>query len=89
MSDKYRVDIEVDHAEVVDALAECEREAGARKAIYARWVAAGKMTQSLAAERQHRMEAAARLLKRVATSMTLPYQRKLELFKEDAAESGH
>lgn len=36
MSEKFRVDIEVDHAEVVDALAECEREAGVRRRVYPR-----------------------------------------------------
>ena len=82
---KYEIDINVEPSAVMQALAECERESGARRGIYKNWVAKGQITQSLAAERQHRIDLAARILKQVVTSMHQPYQQGLD-FEAGAAK---
>lgn len=79
---KYEIELTAEPSDVMQALAECEREAGARRGIYKRWVADGKITASLAAERQHRIEMAARILKQVASTMTQPYQELLNFAAE-------
>lgn len=85
MSSTYTVDVSLDPAEVMDALKEIEREAGVRRGVYPRWIESGKLNAGVAHERQHRMDAAAKILKEIATSMRQPYQPKLDLFKEASA----
>jgi hypothetical protein len=75
---KYDVCIDVDPADVVEALKEVSRELGVRKGVYPKWIAGGKLTQSLAAERIHRMERAERVLNQVINSMHQPFQMGLD-----------
>ena len=84
--DVYTVEVELDIEAVVEALKECEREAGTRRGIYPRWIREGRINAGVAYERQRAMDAAAAILKRVATSMRQPYQPRLNLFArtEDA-----
>jgi hypothetical protein len=74
----YTVEVELDIEAVVEALKECEREAGTRRGIYPRWIREGRINAGVAYERQRAMDAAARVLKQVATSMKRPYQPGLD-----------
>ena len=75
---KYEIDLDVSPSDVMQALQECERESGARVGIYKRWIDSGKITASLAHERQHRIDLAVRVLKQVTTTMKAPYQELLD-----------
>ena len=83
----YTVEVELDIEAVVEALKECEREAGTRRGIYPRWIREGRINAGVAYERQRAMDAAARVLKQIATSMRRPYQPRLDLF-EAGADAG-
>ena len=50
-----------DNVVVVEALKECEREAGTRRGIYPRWIREGRINAGVAYERQRAMDAAARV----------------------------
>ena len=75
---KYEIDLNMNPSEVVDALAECEREAGVRRGVYKRWIVAGKITASVADERQRRIDYAVKVLKQCVTTMRMPYQPGLD-----------
>jgi hypothetical protein len=75
---KYDITINMEPADVMAALKEVSRELGVRKGVYPRWIAAGKLTQSLAAERILHLEIAESILKGVVNSMLQPYQAKLD-----------
>lgn len=83
----YTVEIKLDISEVVEALKEAEREAGMRRGVYPRWIREGRINAGVAYERQRGMDAAARVLKQIATSMRRPYQPRLDLF-EAGADAG-
>lgn len=74
----YIATLKIAPSKIVDALAECEREAGARRGIYKRWIANGKIAISLANERQQRMDDAVTTLKQVVNSLAQPYQPSLD-----------
>ena len=61
----YTVEVELDIEAVVEALKECEREAGTRRGIYPRWIREGRINAGVAYERQRAMDAAARVLKQI------------------------
>lgn len=75
---KYEIDLNITPSQVVEALAEIEREAGVRRGVYPRWIATGKLTGSVAAERQHRIDDAAKILKQVVHTLRVPYQPGLD-----------
>ena len=82
----YTVEVALEIEAVVEALKECEREAGVRRGIYPRWIREGRINAGVAYERQRGMDLAVRLLNQVPTSMRQPYQPRLNLFArtEDA-----
>lgn len=75
---KYEIDLNITPAQVVEALEEIEREAGVRRGVYPRWIATGKITASVADERQRRMGNAAKILKQVVNTLRVPYQPGLD-----------
>jgi len=75
---KYEIDLNMNPSDVVDALAECEREAGVRRGVYKHWVESGKLAGSVADERQRRMDNAAKILKQCVNTMRMPYQPGLD-----------
>lgn len=85
---KYEIDLNINPSDVVDALAECERESGARRGIYKRWVEAGKITVSVANERQLRIDNAAKILKQVVGTMRMPYQASLDFSGPQSGAQG-
>ena len=46
--------------------------------MYPRWIAAGTLSASLAYERQHRIDDAAKILKQVVLTLRVPYQPGLD-----------
>lgn len=71
---EYLISLKCEASDVLAAQEECKRELGVRRGVYPRWIQTGKIAQSVADERIHRLELAERILKKVLTTMHVPYQ---------------
>ena len=75
---EYVVDLNATPAQVSAALTECKREAGARRAIYPKWIDRGSITASLASERLTLIDTTISILEQIAATMHQPHQELLD-----------
>ncbi|MGI5869077.1 MAG: hypothetical protein ACOX9C_06515 [Kiritimatiellia bacterium] len=80
MNQPRTVEIETTLADVVDALEECEREAGVRARVYPQWIRQGRIKEATACERQRRLHLAVDILNQVWKALRGPRQQRLEFF---------
>lgn len=65
----FWIDLGVEPARVPEALAELRREGAMRRAVYPKWIAAGKLTQAAAVQRLNSLADAYRVVEAVAAAV--------------------
>ena len=78
---EYVINLNATHAQVSSALAECKREARARRDVYPKWIDRGSITASLASERLNLIDTTISILEQIAETMHQPNQGLCQLHR--------
>lgn len=66
---RFGIDLPIEPARVPEALAELRREGAMRRAVYPKWIEAGKLTQAAAVQRLNSLADAYRVVEAVALAV--------------------
>ena len=82
---RFGIELPIDPARVPEALAELRREGAMRRAVYPKWIEAGKLTQAAAVRRLNSLADAYRVVEAVAAAVApLLEERSQDLFAQGA-----